>query len=53
MSNKRRSGATGGVETGFRFRLASVDRTTKPSWFKLFYAQGGEPRLFRGSHKEI
>jgi len=51
--NASYSGATGGVETGFRFRLASVDRTTKPSWFKLFYAQGGEPRFFRGSHKEI
>ena len=47
------SGATGGAETGFRFELASVDRTTKASWFKLFYAQGGTPRLFRGSHKEI
>jgi hypothetical protein len=47
------SGATGGVETGFRFRLASVDRTTKASWFKLFYVQGGTPRYYRGSHKEI
>ena len=51
--NESYSGATGGAETGFRFELASVDRTTKPSWFKLFYAQGGEPRFFRGSHKEI
>src|SRR3712207_7239698 len=33
--------------------LASVDRTTKASWFKFFYAQGGPPRFFRGSHKEI
>jgi hypothetical protein len=47
------SGATGGVDTGFRFELDSVDRTTKASWFKFFYAQGGTPRFFRGSHKEI
>ena len=47
------SGKTGGVDTGFRFKLASVDRTTKASWFKLFYTQGGTPRFFRGSHKEI
>jgi Pregnancy-associated plasma protein-A len=51
--NESFSGQTGGAETGFRFELASIDRTTKASWFKLFYAQGGEPRLFRGSHKEI
>jgi hypothetical protein len=51
--NDSYSGATGGVDTGFRFELSSVDRTTKASWFKLFYAQGGEPRFFRGSHKEI
>ena len=25
----------------------------KASWFKFFYAQGGTPRFFRGSHKEI
>ena len=51
--NEAFSGATGGVDTGFRFTLASVDRTTKVSWFKLFYVQGGIPRYFRGSHKEI
>ena len=51
--NESYSGATGGVDTGFRFDLVSVDRTTKASWFKLFYAQGGTPRFFRGSHKEI
>lgn len=51
--NDSYSGATGGVDTGFRFDLVSVDRTTKASWFKLFYAQGGTPRFFRGSHKEI
>jgi pregnancy-associated plasma protein-A len=51
--NQAYSGATGGVDTGFQFKLASVDRTTKASWFKLFYAQGGTPRFVRGSHKEI
>jgi hypothetical protein len=51
--NDSYSGATGGVDTGFRFKLESVDRTTKASWFKLFYVQGGLPRFFRGSHKEI
>jgi hypothetical protein len=51
--NESYSGVTGGVDTGFRFDLVSVDRTTKASWFKLFYAQGGTPRFFRGSHKEI
>lgn len=39
--------------TGFQFRLAETTRTVSPRWFKLFYAQGGEPRLYRGSHKEI
>jgi hypothetical protein len=39
--------------TGFRFELVETTRTTKASWFKLFYTQGGEPRFFRGSHKEI
>ncbi len=53
VMNEAYSGATGGVDTGFRFELASVDRTTKSSWFKFFYAQGGEPRFERGSHKEI
>ena len=53
VMNAAFSGATGGVDTGFRFRLASVDRTTEASWFKFFYTQGGEPRFFRGSHKEI
>ena len=51
--NDAYSGRTGGAETGFRFKLVSVDRTTEPSWFKLFYVQGGTPRFFRGSHKEI
>jgi hypothetical protein len=47
------SGQTGGVDTGFRFRLASVDRTTEPSWFQMFDTQGGLPRFERGSSNEI
>jgi hypothetical protein len=39
--------------TGFQFELDNVTRTAKASWFKSFYTQGGEPRYFRGSHKEI
>ena len=47
------SGETGGPDSGFRFALESVDRTTKQSWFNLIPANGAEPRLFRGSGKEI
>ena len=46
-------GRTGGADTGFRFVLASVDRTTKPQWFNLIPANGDERRLFRGSGKEV
>jgi hypothetical protein len=41
------------ADTNFKFVLEDVDRTTKPQWFTLFYAQGGEPRFYRGGHKEI
>ena len=33
--NDAYSGETGGADTGFRFSLESVDRTTSPSWFTL------------------
>ena len=46
-------GRTGGANTGFQFVLKEVDRTTKPQWFNLISAQGGEPRFYRGSGKEI
>ena len=46
-------GRTGGADTGFRFVLASVDRTTQPQWFNLIPANGDERRLYRGSGKEI
>lgn len=39
--------------SGFQFELVDVTRTDSPRWFTLFYAQGGEPRFYRGSHKEI
>jgi hypothetical protein len=39
--------------SGFRFELVDVTRTDSPRWFTMFYAQGGEPRFVRGSHKEI
>ena len=39
--------------SGFQFELADVTRTDSPRWFKMFYAQGGDPRFYRGSHKEI
>ncbi len=39
--------------SGFQFELVDVTRTDSPRWFKMFYAQGGEPRFYRGSHKEI
>ena len=47
------AGKTGGAETGFRFVLNSVDRTTQPRWFNLIPANGDERRLFRGSGKEV
>lgn len=47
------AGRTGGADTGFRFVLDELDRTTKPQWFNLIPANGDERRLFRGSGKEI
>ncbi|MGH3331383.1 MAG: hypothetical protein ACRDPJ_08750, partial [Nocardioidaceae bacterium] len=37
----------------FQFRLTETTRTVEPSLLNMFYAQGGEPRFFRGSYKEI
>jgi hypothetical protein len=34
--NRSYSGATGGAETGFRFELAGVTRTTNTKWFQVF-----------------
>ena len=44
---------TGAPDTGFRFELASVDRTTKSSWFAMNYTSGDLHRFVRGSSKEI
>ena len=42
------------ANSGFQFELASVDRTTSSSWFKMAPTAGsGEPRFYRGSSKEI
>jgi hypothetical protein len=51
--NDSYGGVTGGADSGFRFRLASVDRTTKQSWFNLIPANGDVHRLYRGGGKEI
>jgi hypothetical protein len=39
--------------TGFSFVLEKITRTVKPQWFNLISSNGAEPRLFRGSGKEI
>jgi len=41
--------------TGFQFSLEDEDitRTTQPQWFNLIPANGAEPRLYRGSGKEV
>ena len=39
--------------SGFSFELQDITRTVKPQWFNLISANGAEPRLFRGSGKEI
>jgi hypothetical protein len=39
--------------TGFKFKLVKTTRTTQAEWFNLISANGGDPRLFRGSGKEV
>ncbi len=53
--NDAYGGLTGGLstDTGFRFELASVDRTTKSSWFHMLPTSGNDHRFYRGSGKEI
>ena len=43
------------ADAGFHFALDSADitRTTQPQWFNLIPANGAEPRLHRGSGKEV
>jgi hypothetical protein len=51
--NEAYGGDTGGVDTGFRFVLDSVDRTTKASWFHMVSPDRAEQAIFRGSGKEV
>jgi hypothetical protein len=51
--NQAFGGDTGGVDTGFRFVLDSVDRTTKASWFHMVSPDRAEQAVFRGSGKEV
>ena len=37
-------GATGGADTGFRFELAGVTRTTNPDWFHM-HSQGQDRKM--------
>jgi len=46
-------GPGGGPDAGFRFELVDITRTTQPQWFNLIPANGAEPRLYRGSGKEV
>ena len=39
--------------TGFEFYLAENEEKVQPQWFNLIPANGAEPRLFRGSGKEV
>ena len=39
--------------SGFSFVLEQTTHTTQPEWFNLIGANGGDPRYFRGSGKEI
>ena len=41
------------ADAGFEFDLVETTRTTMPQWFNLIPANGAEPRLFRGSGKEV
>ena len=39
--------------TGFSFVLEEIDRTYQPEWFNLVSTNGGIPRFYRGSSKEV
>ncbi|KRE94756.1 hypothetical protein ASG76_10210 [Nocardioides sp. Soil774] len=41
------------ADTGFSFVLEEVDRTYQPEWFNLVSSNGGLPRFYRGSGKEV
>ncbi|MEW5789158.1 MAG: zinc metalloprotease [Pseudomonadota bacterium] len=40
--NEAYSGATGGVDTPFRFDLVSIDRTTNSTWYNMAYGSSAE-----------
>ncbi|GAB3034218.1 zinc metalloprotease [Nocardioides flavus (ex Wang et al. 2016)] len=39
--------------TGFSFVLQEIDRVQQPEWFNLVSSNGGLPRFYRGSGKEV
>lgn len=39
--------------TGFSFALEEIDRVAQPEWFNLVSSNGGTPRFYRGSGKEV
>ena len=39
--------------TGFSFVLEEIDRVKQPEWFNLVSSNGGLPRFYRGSGKEV
>ena len=39
--------------TGFSFVLEEIDRVEQPEWFDLVSSNGGLPRFYRGSGKEV
>ena len=41
------------ADAGFSFVLEEVDRTYQPEWFNLVSSNGGLPRFYRGSSKEV
>ena len=46
--NDSYSGVTGGADTGFRFALQSIDRTTNAGWFRL---SGGKEKKMKAALK--
>src|SRR5215218_5374092 len=41
------------ADADFSFHLTKITRTVQPRWFNMIPANGADPRLFRGSGKEI
>lgn len=49
--NDSHSGATGGAQTPFRFKLVSIDRTARTSWFNISYGSSTELALKKALRK--